>query len=145
MAVLAPHQPSTIPDLMGNMSCITKASLKYVWPSWLVYDQKFRQEAVNNPLQSWARVDLSIYAQSFTGHSIYTDRWCSHCHSLDHTSIQCPLAACKSPGNIRICGHYNDIKGNCRFGKTCHYSHVCRGPHPESRCKKDQPHSSRVQ
>ena len=33
VAVLAPHQPSRIPDLMAYMSCIAKASLKYVWPS----------------------------------------------------------------------------------------------------------------
>ena len=40
LAVLAPQQPSRIPDLMAYMSCIAKASQKYNWPSWLVYDQK---------------------------------------------------------------------------------------------------------
>ena len=48
VAVLAPHQPSRVPDLMAYMSCIAKASLKYVWPSWLVYDQNFRQEAASS-------------------------------------------------------------------------------------------------
>ena len=158
VAVLAPHQPSRIPDLMAYMSCIAKASLKYVWPSWLVYDQNFRQEAASNPLQPWARVDPSIYAQSFTGHGIHTDSWCSRCHSLDHTSLQCPLAPrkrpyygardYKPPGEVRICDQYNDNKGNCRFGKTCRYSHICRackGPHPENRCKKGHPQSSGTQ
>ena len=41
MAVLAPHQPSRIPNLMVYMSGIAKASQKYNWPSWLVYDQNF--------------------------------------------------------------------------------------------------------
>ena len=157
VAVLASHQPSRIPDLMAYMSCIAKASLKYVWPSWLVYDQNFWQEAASNPLQPWARVDLSIYAQLFKGHGIHTDSWCSHYHSLDYTSIQCPLAPrkrtyygardYKPPGEVSICDQYNNNKGNYRyrFGKMCHYSHICtscRGLHHENRCKKGQPQSS---
>ena len=82
---------------MAYISCIAKASLKYVWPSWLVYDQDFQQEAASNPLQPWAWVDPSIYAKSFMDHGIHMDSWCSRCHSLDHTSLQCSLAPRKRP------------------------------------------------
>ena len=151
LAVLAPQQPSRIPDLMAYMSCIAKASQKYNWPSWLVYDQNFHQEAANNPLQPWARVDPSIYAQSFTGQGIHTDNWCSKCHSLDHTSQHCPLTPRKRvftardrrpSGEPRICDQYNNNKGNCKYGRSCRYSHVCRsckGPHPEDKCKRRAP------
>ena len=150
VAVLAPHQPSRIPDLMAYMSCIAKASQKYNWPSWLVYNQNFRQEAANSPLQPWARVDPSIYAQSFTGQGRHSDNWCSRCHSLDHTSPQCPLIPRKrvftardrwSSGEPRICDQYNDNKGSCSYGRNCRYSHVCReckGPHPVNKCRKGQ-------
>lgn len=63
VATLAPHQPA-MPDLMAYQSLIAKASLKYKWPSWLVYDQNFCQEAAGNPSQE------SIYAQCFTGQTI---------------------------------------------------------------------------
>ena len=54
----------------------------------------------------------------------------------------------KPPGEVRICDQYNDNNGNCRFGKICHYSHICRAcraPYPENRCKKGQPQSSGTQ
>ena len=57
---------------MVYMSCIAKASLKYVWPSWLVHNQNFWQEAASNSLQPWARVDQSIYVESFTGQGSHT-------------------------------------------------------------------------
>lgn len=66
-ATLATKSPERIPDLMAYQTIIAKASQKYRWPSWVVYDQKFRQEAPGNPTQAWAKVDPSIYAQCFTG------------------------------------------------------------------------------
>ena len=53
-------------DLLAYMSTITKASLKYKWLSWTVYDQNFRQDATDKGLKNWAQVDPSIYTQCFT-------------------------------------------------------------------------------
>ena len=64
-----------------------KASQRYQWPSWVVYDQNFRQEAAGNPHQSRARMDLSIYAQCFMSQAI---SWCTRCQCLDHTTSNCP-------------------------------------------------------
>ena len=44
VAVLTPYQPTRIVDLMAYHTIIAKASLKFKWPSWVVYDQNFRQD-----------------------------------------------------------------------------------------------------
>ena len=43
----ASMQPSRLPDLLAYMSIITKTSQKFLWPSWVVYDQNLRQEAAS--------------------------------------------------------------------------------------------------
>ena len=40
-AVVAKKRPDRVPELMAYMSIITKASQKYKWPSWVIYDQTF--------------------------------------------------------------------------------------------------------
>ena len=41
VTVVSTHQPQRVHDLMDYMSLIVKASLKYHYPSWIVYDQIF--------------------------------------------------------------------------------------------------------
>ncbi len=43
-AVVAAAQPKRVPELMANQAIIAKASQTYRWPSWVVYNQAFRQE-----------------------------------------------------------------------------------------------------
>ena len=75
---------------MGYQAIIAKASTKYRWPSWVVYDPNFRQEVAGNNEQAWSKVDQSIYALSFTGQACTSENWCSRCQCLDHTSQNCP-------------------------------------------------------
>ena len=89
------------------MSFIARKSLRYAWPSWLVYDQNFRQEAAENPHLSWARADPGTYTESFSGQLIGRENWCSHCYSIDHYSFQCPVAAqSQSPAPGFSSAHY---------------------------------------
>ena len=44
-AVIASKQLSRLPDLLAYI--IAKASQKFLWPSWVVYDQNFRQKAAS--------------------------------------------------------------------------------------------------
>ena len=53
-------------DLLAYMFAIMKASLKYKWLSWIVYDQNFRQDVTDKGLKNWVQVDPSIYTQCFT-------------------------------------------------------------------------------
>ena len=77
---------------MAYMVIIAKASQKFAWPSWVVYDQNFRQEAACSTSTQWARVDPSIYTQCFTGMAIGAEGWCKLCQSIEHSSENCPLA-----------------------------------------------------
>ena len=63
-ATLASKFPERIQELMTYQTTIAKASRKYRWPSWVVYDQNFRQEVAGNPSQSWAKVDPRVYASN---------------------------------------------------------------------------------
>ena len=91
MAVVTAKEPDRSADLLAYLSTIAKASLKYRWPAWIVYDQNFRQEAADKGLRKWAQVDPSIYAQCFTSMSISQEGWCKTCMSIDHSSESCPL------------------------------------------------------
>ena len=156
VATLATKFPGRIPELMAYQTIVAKASMKYRWPSWVVYDQNFRQEAAGNPTQSWAKVDPSIYAQCFTGQALTSENWCTKCQSLDHSSANCPTyrprkrqwstalgagsyqQSGKAGQSQEICFKFNKYNGDCRFGKDCRHLHICsncREPHPVSCCK----------
>ena len=152
VATLSAKYPARMPELMAYQTIIAKASQRYRWANWVVYDQNFRQEAAGNPHQSWPRVDPSIYAQCFTGQAISAENWCTRCQCLDHTTASCPYRSRKKQWNSagggnntstqgrqeqQFCIKYNKFKGDCKFGKECRYLHVCsacKEPHPISRC-----------
>ena len=94
-AVIAEHEPDRTKSLFAYASTIAKASSKYKWPSWLVYDQNFRQEAADSGSKDWARVDPSIYKQCFTSAALATEGWCKACQSVEHSSERCPLKTAK--------------------------------------------------
>ncbi len=79
VAVVAAKQPGKVADLMAYQVLITKASQSYRWPSWLVYDQSFRQEMAGKKDQTWAKVDPSIYALCFFGQNRSSENWCTSC------------------------------------------------------------------
>ena len=153
VALLTTQQPERIPELMAYQSIIAKASMKYKWSSWIVYDQNFRQDVAGNPTQWWAKVDPSIYAVCFTSQAISSENWCSCCQCLDHTTGSCPFCPRKRPrsgilsspqgrmdlnrADQQICIKFNRFDGDCTFGKHCRFIHSCsncRGQHPMSRC-----------
>ena len=151
-ATLLAKYPAKTQELMAYQTIIAKASQRYRWPSWVVYDQNFRQEAAGNPHQSWARVEPSIYAQCFTGQAVSAENWCTRCQCLDHTTSSClyhprkrqwlntgggSSTSTQGRHEQQICIKYNKFNGDCRFGKECRYLHVCsacKEPHPVSRC-----------
>lgn len=87
------------PYLHIIMTTIAKASIKYTWPSWIVYDQNFRQEAADNGVKDWSNVDPSIYTQCFTNAAASRESWCQLCQSFDHGSDACPIRGHSNLGN----------------------------------------------
>ena len=137
---------------MAYMTIIARVSQKYRWPAWVIYDENFRLEVAGN-VQSWARVDPSIYAQCFTGQAVSSDNWCSQCQGLDHSTLKCPYwpqkmswgsAFGQAPPRASqystwgtVCIKFNRYNWDCKFGKQCRFQHVCSGcsgPHTLSKC-----------
>ena len=152
VAVLTSRQPHRSTELMAYQSIVAKASARYKWPSWVIYDQSFRQEMASTPGQSWARVDPTIYSLCFYGQNVSTENWCPNCQTMDHLAQECPVrgkkrswaTAADSPkqvGRGDVCLKFNCFQGDCKFGRTCRFRHVCsvcREPHPASHCKKGE-------
>ena len=164
-SVAAKAEPKRLPDLMAYMSLIAKASKKYRWPVWVVYDQNFRQEVAGKPEAAWARVDPSFYSQCFLGMAISAEGWCQCCQSLDHGTDDCPMgrgnpkkklwqAGARPPRSegstvantmalhATVCLKYNRFDGDCRYGGQCKFRHICsacRGDHPVKRCPGGMP------
>ena len=98
MVVVTDKEPDRTSNLLAYMVTIAKASVKYSWPSWVVYDQNFQQEAADNGLKDWAKVDPSIYTQCFTNAAVSDEKWCKNCQSIDHRTTTCPLQVYSSGG-----------------------------------------------
>ena len=96
ITTVATKFPERIPELMSYQMTIAKASQKYHWPSWVVYDQYFRQEADGNPMQSWAKVHPSIYIPL---HTI--------CAILSHCTTSATQPTDDSQGRLLHCRHNN--------------------------------------
>ena len=90
-AIVCSKYPDRRADLLGYISQIMRVSQRFKWPSWVIYDQSFRQEAAERGIKEWSQMDPSLFAQCFTGQAKNTEAWCKICHSLDHSSDLCPL------------------------------------------------------
>ena len=133
-AIIIAHSPERAPGLMAYMLNIAKASIKFQWPSWVVYDQNFRIEAANTRMD-WSKVDPSIYAQCFSNMTKSSASWCQMCYSIDHCTENCMIkprkrpppteapAAIKKPPQTAndnwspICRNFNTFNGNCSRGQ----------------------------
>ena len=160
-AVVISKEPERAKNLLAYMSLIAKCSLKYKWPSWVVYDLNFRQGAAEAGQKDWSKVEPSTYTQCFTGAAINQESWCRRCHSIDHATDMCPTkpvgmlrkregpqpAAAppmkKRPppqSNPQTCKKYNMYNGDCRYGSACMFQHKCETcgeyGHPASKCPR---------
>ena len=66
VATLLPHHPGCLAEFMAYQSIIAKASARYKWPSWIIYDQSFRQDVESirpNPGPRWSQVHMPCVSQ----------------------------------------------------------------------------------
>ncbi len=151
MTIILQDHPERAAELMAYQSIIAKASSRYKWYSWVIYDSSFRQEMSGITGASWAKVDPSSYSLCVTGQASAAENWCPNCHTVEHTQQTCPIGPRKcqqtstwsstpqSAGkSSKVCRWYNRFAGNCKFGRDCRYKHAysaCGDLHPISKCK----------
>ena len=88
--VKASFLPSIMPELMAYMTEIGKYAKRFQWPSWVIYDQNFRQEMSSRPGLMWTRAEPTIFTQCFLGMAKHSaEAWCKYCHSMDHALDLC--------------------------------------------------------
>jgi len=151
--VVVSQDPARAADLNCYMYSMAHQAKRFRWPSWIVYDQNFRQEVAGNPGQQWAKADSSVYSRSFLGQDRIGGSWCEACLSIDHITEDCPLepptpkrvrgklSPPPAGSQIQYCRKYNRNNGECSFGTRCkfvHRCHRCDGDHPASRCPRKQ-------
>lgn len=143
-AIRIASDPSRAGDLMAYNHSIASMAKKYPWPSWIMYDQAFREEAAYIPSRLWGKEDASLYAKCFNWGPSKEPNWCGNCQSLEHQAERCPH---KPPSAKRVkeakpedpCKKFNNNDGNCSYGAKCKFPHKCYscgGPHPYPRCPK---------
>ena len=154
--------------MMMYMATIAKLSKKFQWPSWIMYDHDFRQEAAATGNHDWAKIDPGVYATSFTNQGVASDGWCGTCKTMEHSKDSCPLrpnsatqaqfgkrramAAIPTPKRQRVagsvphlCRDWNKLEPymSCSYGESCRFLHVCskcRQPdHAASKCTSSKP------
>ena len=147
-AVAMAHEPSRAGDLMAYNNLIATMSKRFPWPSWIIYDQNFREEAAAIPGKPWGKADASLYSQCFTG--VITgsaEPWCQVCQSLGHQSGSCPYGPpfkrhrieTKREAPTQLCRKFNNNDGMCSYRGNCKFAHkcfLCGGDHPYSQCTK---------
>ena len=52
-AIICSRNPGRVRDFMGYMAQIAKASQRFKWPSWVIYDLNFWQEAASRDSADW--------------------------------------------------------------------------------------------
>ena len=159
-AVVLSKFPERRTSLLLYQSTIAKLSQKFNWPSWVMYDTSYRQEAADTGKYDWSKIEPSLHAQCFVGMAISSEGWCSLCHSVEHLRHNCPLSPQLPPREAPkrpppespptsypkrfkewppICRKFNKHDWHCEFMPKCNYRHIClkcHGPHPETKCTK---------
>lgn len=155
-AAIIMKQPDRATDLMAYFFTTASNANKYKWPSWLVYDQNFRQLMANTQDKCWAKTNVAIFTQCFIHAQRASESWCRTCHSIDHVAGQCPFSPPTGRGKQEpaptdnrsrntICKDFNNRDKGCRWGANCFRRHLClncRGPHPKFKCRGKSEESS---
>ena len=149
-------QPHRVPDLLGYLTLITEAHVRYAGDGWIGYDRRFRQIAATKPHVTWSQIDTTLWNLAFSGKARSVR--CKFCFSIMHTSAECEWAPDQesttsgtqsqqqastqsvfpylgSSRRRRVCLLYNrESTPGCSF-PNCKFEHIC------SLCA-DDPHAT---
>ena len=155
-AAILQKQPGRAADLMAYFFATASNARRYKWPSWVVYDQNFRQLMAESQDLVWAKTNASLFTTCFIYAQRTQDDWCRVCYSVEHSPTECPYATPQSSRSLQevepkkgaICRDFNNLKGKgCKWGSNCYRRHICsdcRGAHPKFKCPSRKSESPTV-
>ena len=127
ISVIANRDPSRVPDLLGYLVHMIKASLKFEGPSLANYDNTFRRQAAVMGNQNWSSLNSSLFLMCFTGKGKSSPK-CDICLEVGHVGT-CPFREEQGDESVSSgrqtrdrgqdanpwprCCRFN--KGNCKF------------------------------
>ena len=92
-AVLGTKHPTRVQSLLIYMAVVAKLSKKLKWPSRVIYDHNFRQEAADMGQLDWSKIDGGSMLMFLSN-----EGWCTLCNSMDHLKAACP---CRPPDELQ--------------------------------------------
>ena len=101
--VLASAHPTLIPEFMGYMGTIVRASQDFAGLAWVRYDTSFRRQAAQTGHRRWSQLNPTLYSICFTGNAQKVAR-CELCLGFTHTAAECALrgeADPEMPGRVK--------------------------------------------
>ena len=142
------QQPERLPQLMAYQYQMAAYAKKFRWPTWVMYDQNYRQEKAATQDNNWSQISTAIYAQCFMTVGASQEDWCKTCCTLDHTTTNCPRSLHppkrykRQEGGLpqRTCDDYNTKEKYCTR-QHCKFLHVCqqcRGQHPQYKSVRNE-------
>ena len=129
------------------------ATWSFAGDHWVTYDLCFRQQAAATKSLNWAKIDFSLYNETFTwrAKSISRCRY-SYCLSEHHRSADGSFApqthrfpsasSTNAQSRTELCNLFYSHRGHqCRFC-PCRFLHNCSNcqkPHPTANCRQNCP------
>ena len=83
VAVLGPHDPPMIPEMMAYLRLIVQVS-----QDWVRYDVAFRRQAALTGNRKWSAINTTLYSMCFTGRATRARR-CEIRFTSTHTEREC--------------------------------------------------------
>ena len=88
VAVLGPHDPPMIPEMMAYLRLIIQVSQDFEGLAWVRYDVAFRRQAALTGNRRWSAINTTLYSMCFTGRATQARR-CEICFASSHTEREC--------------------------------------------------------
>ena len=118
VAVLGPHDPPMIPEMMAYLRLIVQVSQDFEGLAWVRYDVAFRRQAALTGNRKWSAINTTLYSMCFTGRATRARR----CDLYPHRAGVCPTRGSgprrdlpnEDPGDSSHCLGGARDRGLCR-------------------------------
>ena len=97
VAVLAPCEPQTVPELMAYMSTIVRVSQDYEGLGWVMYNLALRRQAALSGNSKWSVINGTLFTMNFSSRRAAGPRRCELCFATPHNEQECAQSGNSDP------------------------------------------------